>query len=81
MLNNSPGARKTKVFKNVLQKLKKSLVDVVQNYILMFETMQAVIKWIFVPMTLFWPFFTVSYGMVSFVTSYNLYFPDCIIHI
>ncbi|EYC09873.1 hypothetical protein Y032_0058g2868 [Ancylostoma ceylanicum] len=53
----------------VHNKLKKSLVDVVENYILMFETMQAVIKWIFVPMTLFWPF--VSTALFTFKFNYR----------
>ncbi|ETN73994.1 DC-STAMP-like protein [Necator americanus] len=47
-------------------KLKKSLTDVIENYILMFETMQTLIKWIFIPMTLFWPFITTALFTFNF---------------
>ncbi|RCN27426.1 hypothetical protein ANCCAN_26838 [Ancylostoma caninum] len=53
----------------VHSKLKKSLIDVVEHYIFMFETMQAVIKWIFMPMTLFWPF--VSTALFTFKFNYR----------
>ncbi|KAL6743243.1 hypothetical protein Aduo_016308 [Ancylostoma duodenale] len=53
----------------VHSKLKKSLLNVVENYILMFETMQAVIKWIFMPMTLFWPF--ISTALFTFKFNYR----------
>ncbi|KAK6758675.1 hypothetical protein RB195_016102 [Necator americanus] len=50
----------------VHKKLKKSLTDVIENYILMFETMQTLIKWIFIPMTLFWPFITTALFTFNF---------------
>ncbi|VDM78428.1 unnamed protein product [Strongylus vulgaris] len=53
----------------VHKQLKKSLLNVVRGYINMFETMQTVIKWIFIPLTLFWPF--VSTALFTFKFNYR----------
>ncbi|KHJ88777.1 DC-STAMP-like protein [Oesophagostomum dentatum] len=53
----------------VHKKLKKSLLAVIESYIRMFEMMQAVIKWMFIPLTLFWPF--ISTALFTFKFNYR----------
>ncbi|WKY10144.1 hypothetical protein Q1695_002470 [Nippostrongylus brasiliensis] len=40
----------------VHKKLQTSLQNVIHQYIVMFEMIQLIIKWIFIPVTLLWPF-------------------------
>ncbi|KHJ89129.1 DC-STAMP-like protein [Oesophagostomum dentatum] len=53
----------------VHKKLKKSLLAVIESYIRMFEMMQTVIKWMFIPLTLFWPF--ISTALFTFKFNYR----------
>ncbi|CAJ0589404.1 unnamed protein product [Cylicocyclus nassatus] len=53
----------------VHKQLQKSLLQVIRGYILLFETMHNVIKWIFIPITLFWPF--ISTALFTFKFNYR----------